>query len=303
MRNMFNTKAVAIAHSHAGEVMQGAIRDGGHTHRLLFSLPAPTLATKAELIATPGQPLTVSPSWARKALSAAQTLLRRFDLPEPEAVICLTTNIPTAKGCGSSTTDILATIRMLLAYFELSMSEEETARFIVEIEEASDGSMLSRPALFRHREGVVEEYLPGTFPNVHVIVIDTQPRHTVNTVSMRRAYYDDRQLNEFQELIGRLRHAFRDQNSSEFGFVATASARISQMFLPKPHLETLIEMVEREEGYGLSVSHSGTVVSALLPSCIAVDRRNRIGSQCADLGMRVITEYTLGSAMAQAQAA
>lgn len=44
----------AIATAHAGEVIQGAIRCADGVHRLLYSLPAPTLVKKAELRITPG---------------------------------------------------------------------------------------------------------------------------------------------------------------------------------------------------------------------------------------------------------
>jgi uncharacterized protein involved in propanediol utilization len=288
--------AVAIVRSHAGEILQGAVRRADGIHRLLFSLPAPTLWTKAELIATPGQALTVNPLWARKTLSAARLLLSRLDLPQPEAMIRLTTNIPVGKGCGSSTADILATLRALLVFLRITMTEEELAKLIVEAEEASDGSILSRPAIFRHREGIVDQYLPGVLPNIHVVVIDAQPGEIVLTGPMQRARYSEDQLEAFSVLIARLNRAFRLGCASDFGAVATASARISQGFLPKPYLEDIITLVRREGGYGVGVAHSGTIVSAILPSGCSPGSLARIHGAIRELGMQIVTEFDLGCA-------
>jgi uncharacterized protein involved in propanediol utilization len=104
------------------------------------------------------------------------------------------------------------------------MTEEEIAKLIVEVEQASDSS--SRPALFRHTEGTVEEYLPGAFPDMQV-VIDAQPAAMIHTISLPRAHYSEDQLAKFQELLSSLRKAFGDGNGAEIGRVATESACIS----------------------------------------------------------------------------
>jgi uncharacterized protein involved in propanediol utilization len=286
--------ASAVAAGHAGEVLQGAVQTGGRTRRLLMSLPAPPLRTEAEVVATPGQSLRIEPAWASKALQAAVALFRWFERPLPAVTVKLRSNIPPGKGCGSSTADMLATIRALLLYSGLTMTEESIARLIVSVEEATDGSVLSRPALFRHREGTVDEYLPGEFPAMRVMVIDAQPAAAINTIDMPRARYCPQQLAAFELLVARLRRAFRDRNAHEFGQVATASAQISQTFLPKPHFASLTQLVLNEGGYGLSVSHSGTVVAALLPIDTESDTLQRIARSAECLGMEFLTQYALG---------
>jgi uncharacterized protein involved in propanediol utilization len=76
--------------------------------------------------------------------------------------------------------------------------------------------------------------------------------------------------------------------------VATASAQISQTFLPKPHFVSLTQLVLNEGGYGLSVSHSGTVVAALLPIDTESDTLQRIARTVECLGMDFLTQYALG---------
>src|SRR5438128_2324354 len=95
----------ATARSHAGEILQGAVARAGRTRRVLVSLPAPSLMTRADVLPTPGRPLSVSPVYASKTRAAVQHLLTVLGIRAPEVAIRLTTNIPHAKGCGSSTTD------------------------------------------------------------------------------------------------------------------------------------------------------------------------------------------------------
>jgi uncharacterized protein involved in propanediol utilization len=73
-----------------------------------------------------------------------------------------------------------------------------------------------------------------------------------------------------------LRRAVNVQDSSLIGSVASASARMNQRFLPKPHFDHLEQMVERVGAVGLQVAHSGTVVGMLFdPRVAELDERIR----------------------------
>lgn len=293
----------ATAQSHAGEILQGAIRRDGRTRRILVSLPAPSLYTRATVCATPGRPLTVQPANAHKTRAAVQTLVRHLNIPAPEVTIELTTNIPVGKGCGSSTTDMLAAVRALSKYLGIHLDEIEAAKILVDVEEASDSTVLSRPAVFRHREGLVEEYLPGPLPSMRVIVIDAQPDSRVDTLSLERARYSDKQLDEFERLIGRLRHAFRQNCPHSVGEVATASARISQQFLPKPYFEAVAAALQCHGAYGVAAAHSGTTLAAMLPAEAPNEIRLRIKASTERFGMKVLTEYALNNKLTLQSAA
>jgi uncharacterized protein involved in propanediol utilization len=292
---MAQVLACANAYTHACEVLQGAVWRSDGVHRLLYSLRALTLWTKVELISTPGQGLSVNPPDATKTLFAVHLLLNCLGLPEPDVEIRLITNIPCGKGMGSSSCDILAALRAIISLLHIQIPEETLAKLIVEAEEASDSSILSREAIFRHREGRVEEYLEGTPPIVHIVVIDTLPESCVLTNSMQRARYSEEQLRTYDVLIARLRRAFRNSDAKDFGAVATASARISQQFLPKPHLEDLIKLAHDVNGHGVAVAHSGTVVAMILPPQCDPAALDRIYGAVCQYGMKVVTEYDLGS--------
>jgi uncharacterized protein involved in propanediol utilization len=279
------------AQSHAGEILQGAVTREDRTRRVLVSLPAPSLTTMAVVRPTPGRPLSILPERAFKTKAAVHRLIARLGVGTPEAEVRLTTNIPRGKGCGSSTTDILAAVRAVLTYLGVTMTEESVAKLMVEVEEASDSTVLSRPVVFRHREGVVEEYLPSPLPCMRVFVLDTAPARTISTTAMPRARYSAAQLRYFDDLIKELRTAVQEQSAEAVGWVATESALINEQYLPKPGFRKLLGAVMDLGGYGLAAAHSGTVLSAIFPDNVDIQARDQLQTTAQRLGMDVITDY------------
>jgi uncharacterized protein involved in propanediol utilization len=291
LRRTTETNATAIGH--AGEILQGAFRRADGIHRFLCSLPAPTFVSRAAVVPTPGEPLSLKPVWAWKAHRAAQ-LLVKFELPQaPECQIRLASNIPVAKGCGSSTADVVATLRALCSYLHLPLDETQLARLAVQAEGASDGIALSFPAVFRHREGQIEEVLPGGFPPMRVMVVDAQPESTVPTLTLVRPRYSNRELDAFEDLRQRLRMAFLNADPAAIGQIASASARLNQPYLPKPHLEEIVALVERNGGYGVAAAHSGTVLALLFPLSEAGGHGAHIREQLDGFGMPILAGFTL----------
>ena len=179
----------------------------------------------------------------------------------------------------------------MLKYLSSEMDERSVAKLIVEVEEASDSTVLSRPALFRHREGLVEEYFPLPLPDVRVMVIDTEPDGRVNTTTMQRARYSASQITYFDHLINELRVAIQRQCPRAMASVATESALINEEFLPKPEYRVLLESVLNVGGFGLAAAHSGTVVSAFLPEMFELERRSHLQAVVQQLGMAVVADY------------
>jgi uncharacterized protein involved in propanediol utilization len=284
--------ALATAYGHAGEVLQGAFRAVDGVHRFLCSLPAPAFASHAAVVPTPGRALSIRPAWAWKALAAARLLLRSAGAGDAELQLRLCSNVPVAKGCGSSTADVAAVLRALRAYLRIPLDDAAIARLAVRAERASDGSVFPYPAVFLHREGRVDEPLPGEWPRLRVLVVDSGPQSSAPTLSLPRARYSEEQLECFATLRGELRAAFRAADPARLGAVATASARINQQYLAKPKLEEAIALVEEVGGYGVAAAHSGTVLSLLLPVSAAPEARRLAIARAARFGMPLLAEFT-----------
>ena len=285
--------AAAEAVGHAGEILQGAVSGAEGNHRVLCSLPAPVFRSRARIAHAPGCPLSIDPPWAWKALAAARLMLRAAGFSPEGVCIRIESNIPVGKGCGSSTADVAATLLALCSHFGLEPDADALARIAVEAEGSADGSLLPYPALFRHEEGVVEEILPGGWPPLRVMVVDTAPAGAVETLGLQRPRYSPAELEGFDALRARLRQAFAAGDAAALGSVATASARINQICLPKPHFEEIAREVERAGGHGVAAAHSGTVLALLLPP-FGPDRVvQQLSGRMDRLGLPVVTEYAL----------
>ena len=102
----YSGRAEAIGH--AGEVLQGAVRLGDVVEPFLVTLPAPLFRSTATVSTANGW--SVHPDWKTKALRAAQLACESWGQRSPLKIL-IDSEIPVARGCGSSTADCVAVIR------------------------------------------------------------------------------------------------------------------------------------------------------------------------------------------------
>jgi uncharacterized protein involved in propanediol utilization len=261
---------VGIGHApaHHGELLQGMFHDGtGALRRALVTLPCPDRQSRAVFYPSQSHWGIVGTPALTKVRRAAILALREFSRhpsPAKGGQIEITSDIPRAIGMGSSTSDVIATIRAVANYHAVSLSPEEVGRLAVLAEAASDSTMIDdRVVLFAHRDGVVLESFGHRLPPLIVVGCDTEPGTRVDTLGHPPADYDDREIGTFGVLRAALRRAVSTDDVALLGRVATASARINQRFLPKPNLDVLLEVCLRHGGCGVQVAHSGTVAGLM----------------------------------------
>jgi uncharacterized protein involved in propanediol utilization len=190
---------------------------------------------------------------------------------------------------GSSTADVTAAIRAVADYHGVALSVEQVAQLAVSAECASDSVMIDgRVVLFAHRDGVVLESLGDRLPPMTVVGCDTEPGGGgVDTLALRPAEYDDREIATFQVLRAALRRALATGDVALLAKVSTASARLNQRFLAKPVLEPLIELGTRCGALGVQVAHSGTVAGLIFDPRLpdAADGVAAVRAGLAELGL------------------
>ncbi|MGI8540996.1 MAG: kinase [Rubrobacteraceae bacterium] len=175
-------------------------------------------------------------------------------------------SVPFGWGMGSSTSDVVASIRAVADSSGEELAPEAIARLAVEAEGASDPVMFGdRALLFAHREGRIVEDLGGTLPPLEVVGVFCSPdsNGTVETLDLPGPCYGRREITAFAALLRLLRRAVRERNARLVGEVASASARINQRHLPKPGFERLMEVACQTGALGLNVAHSGCVAGLL----------------------------------------
>ena len=175
----------------------------------------------------------------------------------------LNSNIPEKVGGGSSSGDVVATIRAVAHAFGVTLDNETVAKLAVSAEAATDSIMYSdgNAVLFAQRDGIPIETL-GPLPRLRAVgFTDGQG---IDTLAYPPANYTAVEIGMFQSLLEHTRQAITKGDARALAEVATASATINQRHLPKPSFSTLVELIGQEGVIGMAVSHSGSAVSFLL---------------------------------------
>jgi uncharacterized protein involved in propanediol utilization len=295
---------VGYAPAHHGELLQGVFDDGtGRLRRALVTLPQRDRGTRA--VFHPSNryySITVENPELTKVRRAAVLALHRFathPTTVPGGLIEIVSDVPARIGMGSSTSDVTAAIRAVADFHGVCLPAEELGRLAVAAEGASDSTMIDdRVVLFAQRDGMVLETLGHRLPPMVVVGCDTDPGGGVDTLRLKPAEYSDQETGVFQVLRAAMRRAVATDDVALLGRVATASARINQRFLPKPGLETLLELCLEHGGCGVQVAHSGTIAGLIFDARRpdVVDDVRRCASRVEALGLAPTATIGLGLA-------
>jgi uncharacterized protein involved in propanediol utilization len=266
---------VGRAGGHHGEILQGVFEVNGALVRGLVTLPCPRFEAEAGVVLQPGPRVDVAPAWKLKARFAARMALDALGLEEMGARLIIRSATPVRRGFGSSTSDVVATIRAVCAAAGSELDEAGIAELAVLSETASDPLMFDGAVLFAQRDGVVLEDFGVPLPALAVVGFSTSPHEAgISTLDFPPARYTPSEAEEFEGLRLRLRDGLARGDVAALGRVATDSARLNQRHLPVPGLPRLIRIAHRAGAAGVQVAHSGDVAGLLFdPEEEAVGRR------------------------------
>ncbi|HEX4417755.1 MAG TPA: hypothetical protein VH165_07640 [Kofleriaceae bacterium] len=273
--------------AHHGEIFQGVVRtETGRLRRALCSLPCSGLGSEAIFHLDDSGIVTVTPAWKTKARVAARLVLERIGRPELGGALEVRSDIPPGWGLGSSTADVIASIRAVLSAVPHGARPPSLAALAVQAERASDSTIFSNAAvLFAHREGEIVEFLGDQIPELIVVGFNTDPGG-VDTLDFPPARYAPDEIARFADLVDLLRRAILEQDVRALSQVATGCARINQAHLPKPRFDRIEDIAVRVGALGVQVAHSGTVAGLLFdPRDLETELRvAQARAQLAELG-------------------
>lgn len=281
---------------HHGEILQGLYRNarGGPAVPCLVTLPVPDAGSVAHFTPEYDQPIRVYPEWKLKAARAARLTLDVLGDHSTGGVLDLECPVPEGLGLGSSTSDVVATIRAVCAARGARLDPAALASLAAAAELACDPIMLEGVALFAQREGRVLEHWGQWTPRYLLLSLDTDPgRGGVDTLSIPRPH--GRALAaEYDVLIARARAAFRLRDALAIAQVATRSAELNQQILPMREFEALRAMSAAAGCLGLQISHSGTVAGLLFDPATAPHALEALLPRVRALGMAPLGILTTG---------
>lgn len=245
-----------------GELLQGML-DGRP-----FQVPCPLgTAGRVRVTARRGTGRVRGTAGCPKARKAARVVLRRAGSPPVDLQVALRTPVRRGAGMGSSTCDVVGTLRAASRALGLEMDRELSARIAAGIE-PTNGVMFERLVAFDHVAGTVVERL-GDPPPMRVLALDVGG--TVDTLELHSARSTEghaeapRRSAVYRDLLAGLREGVRAGDRAAIGEVATRSARLIRPPGRNPAVEVAMELSRRFGGFGVSAAHSGTVAGVLLP--------------------------------------
>ncbi|MGV9291217.1 GHMP family kinase ATP-binding protein [Streptomyces sp. NPDC003719] len=256
---------------HHGEILQGVFLDERRRPvHALVTLPLYGPGSNARFAHRPGSPpeeVTVTPAGRTKARAAAVLAVRvcaALHGAEPcGGELALTGDLPVGLGMGSSTSDVIATVRAVADAWGVLLPSETIARIAVRAEGASDPLMhASRPLLFAQREGRVLEVLGPALPPAVVVGCALAGGAPVDTLSLPALHHDD-DLAAYEHLRRMLRRAVSAADSALLGRVSTASAGLRQRVLHHQEFPALTGIADSTGAVGVQIAHSGNVAGIL----------------------------------------
>ena len=276
-----------VCGGHHGELLQGSFRCA---ERGLITLPVRGISSSAYFTpgrtsgltpnstpGTVGEVVTVVPEQKAKARSAARRTLLALGRADLGGMLEIRSSVPVGKGFGSSSCDIVATVRAVCHALRREPSPSLIAAIATATETASDPLMYSGSSgstvLFAQREGRVARTLPG-LPPLWVLSCDSAPPDgCVVTELMPLPQYSPEERRSFEDLLSDMVRALEDRDADLVGQVATASAVINGRYLPNPLLAPAREVSGSCGALGVQVAHSGTLVGLLFADTPDVRRR------------------------------
>src|SRR5262245_35467040 len=155
-----------------GELLQGALPGAGEAEgegRFLVTLPVARWSTARCELGPDGGGVRVNPPGKSKAAALAGSLLIELGWP-PDAALSLHSSIPEGKGLASSSADLVATARAVMAVTGGHVSLARLGELLTAIE-PTDGVMHPGIVAFDHRRGRLLSTL-GRLPMLQIVAVD-----------------------------------------------------------------------------------------------------------------------------------
>ncbi len=250
-----------------------------------MTLPIDTIVSRAHFTVTDSRRIEVTPPSKNKAARAARLTMDALGHSHLGGRLLLDCAIPTGLGLGSSSSDVLASMRAVCAALGGCLDATTLARLAVAAEIASDPVMFDGAVLFAQCEGRVLENWGDWLPQYLLLSVDTDPAlGGIDTVSLPRPRGESDRT-DYATLIARARSAFKRRDSAEIAAVATRSAELNQRIVPLREFRALCALSERSGCLGLQIAHSGTVAGLMFDPLTPPESLGQLHQQLRALGM------------------
>ena len=235
---------------HFGELLQGRMGPDGPV--VLVTLPCPVLETQVRW--TLGGAFRVVGQETEMARGLATDLIAEWDLA-PAGQLEVTRPAATGTGAGSSTAELLATLRVMAARAGRSLGPDEEAARCHRVEGAIDPLMYPGNVLFASRTPAVVETLPP-LPPFQVVGGFAGPG--------QRTDPQDHDFPDMTHAVAQLKAGLATGDVRQIAEAARISAEANQARNPNPAWDELVTVGQDAGALGPVVSHTGSAIGLIL---------------------------------------
>lgn len=261
-------QGVGHCSGHFGELLQGRFSDPrGGSFRGLVTLSCRSVGSTARATIVPGNGNNLVPRGLRKVARAAEVYRDLHRVPRDQDFrIDIVSSIPAGIGMGSSTADIVATVRALDQACGQHTGMNDLVALVLKVENACDSTMLDHNVrLFAQRDGEIREEFGVRLPSFYVLGVNMMPDEVFVTDEMPPADYSPDEVRVFDSLLMRLRCAIQQGDVRSVAAIATESALINEGKYPKRNFDRMMTLKEALSASGICISHSGTIAGLIFP--------------------------------------
>lgn len=238
-----------------GELVQGTLPDGC---QFQVTLPIDwSSQASVELRPAPSTSVDVVPAARTKAAQAATLALSALCAAPHDVRLSLQSSLPVGAGLGSSTADIVATIRSVAEALGKTCAPEFIGNLAGSIE-ASDGTMFRGMAVVDRRGHLLQAL--QWWPSFHLVVL--VPREGVDTATVDLApHHVD--AARYHDLLDQVLEGAERRDVAAFVDAARASAELHQELAPNRFFAIAPRLAALTGAVGWNVAHTGSAVGLL----------------------------------------
>jgi uncharacterized protein involved in propanediol utilization len=239
-----------------GELVQGFLSEGKQFH---VTCPINKTSSVKAHIRKDFTPKINYPDGFSKIKKAAELALKSLDKDWYSVDIERWSDLDIGKGMGSSTADIIATVKAIYSAFNAEVSEQILIDIATTIE-SSDGSMVDGMVAFNHKNGEIYHRF-NYYPKFNIVIII--PESTYNTESIKFAG-KELDSKKFEKIFNKLQKADIKNDIKLFAKCAMKSADLNLEYLPNKLIYQIRkDMKKNKKILGYCVGHTGNVCGAL----------------------------------------
>ncbi len=229
-----------------------------------YQLPYASSGSIAIFIPSEDENLEVEPNYKILSKKAAEYTLSLLGKEDCGGLLKIITRGKTSMGLGTSTSDIVASMRAVSESFGIHLEGDLIAKKSVEIELASDGIMYDNATLFITTQGKILENYGVNYPEIEILGFNSN--HTekgIDTLDIPPRRYNKLEKKQLMGLRMKVGPALIHRDLKLMGEISISSAKVNQRFIEKPYLDEVVELASDNYASGVVVAHSGTMMGLM----------------------------------------